>query len=107
MKSPEQTGDGTNKTTLLKEISFYAVSKMRDSVISDRDRPTLARPDRIRAGHAAKRNRHSKKCSCYESHAMNPSPPASTNELAVLMELRLAFGPGTRLWANRSREELC
>src|SRR6476659_5277236 len=41
------------------------------------------------------------------SHAMNPSPPASSNELAVLMELRLAFGPGTRLWANRSREELC
>jgi len=29
------------------------------------------------------------------------------NELAVLMELRLAFGPGTRLWANRSREDLC
>jgi hypothetical protein len=28
-------------------------------------------------------------------------------ELAVLMELRLAFGPGTRLWALRSREELC
>jgi hypothetical protein len=23
------------------------------------------------------------------------------------MELRLAFGPGTRLWALRSREELC
>jgi hypothetical protein len=23
------------------------------------------------------------------------------------MELRLAFGPGTRLWAYRSREELC
>jgi hypothetical protein len=30
-----------------------------------------------------------------------------TNELAVLMDLRLAFGPGTRLWASRSREELC
>jgi hypothetical protein len=29
------------------------------------------------------------------------------NELSVLMELRLAFGPGTRLWASRSREELC
>ena len=29
------------------------------------------------------------------------------NELSVLMELRLAFGPGTRLWAHRSREELC
>jgi hypothetical protein len=29
------------------------------------------------------------------------------NELAVLMELRLAFGPGTRLWAHRSREDLC
>jgi hypothetical protein len=29
------------------------------------------------------------------------------NELAVLMDLRLAFGPGTRLWAHRSREELC
>jgi hypothetical protein len=29
------------------------------------------------------------------------------NELAVLMDLRLAFGPGTRLWAHRSREDLC
>jgi hypothetical protein len=28
-------------------------------------------------------------------------------ELSVLMELRLAFGPGTRVWANTSREELC
>ena len=28
-------------------------------------------------------------------------------ELSLLMELRLAFGPGTRLWANRSLEELC
>jgi hypothetical protein len=23
------------------------------------------------------------------------------------MELRMAFGPGTRLWAHRSREDLC
>jgi hypothetical protein len=38
---------------------------------------------------------------------MHTSHPASLNELAVLMELRLAFGPGTRLWANRSREDLC
>ncbi|MFO0891565.1 MAG: hypothetical protein U0790_20780 [Isosphaeraceae bacterium] len=29
------------------------------------------------------------------------------DELTVLMELRLAFGPGTRLWAQRSREDLC
>jgi len=29
------------------------------------------------------------------------------NELSLLMELRLAFGPGTRLWAYRSREDLC
>ncbi len=29
------------------------------------------------------------------------------NELPLLMELRLAFGPGTRLWAYRSREDLC
>lgn len=28
-------------------------------------------------------------------------------ELPILMDLRLAFGPGTRLWALRSREELC
>jgi len=38
---------------------------------------------------------------------MQSSRPAPSNELAVLMELRLAFGPGTRLWANSSREELC
>jgi hypothetical protein len=38
---------------------------------------------------------------------MHMSRPASINELAVLMELRLAFGPGTRLWANSSREDLC
>ncbi len=31
----------------------------------------------------------------------------SLNELSLLMELRLAFGPGTRLWAYTSREELC
>ena len=41
------------------------------------------------------------------SFTMHTSHPASLNELAVLMELRLAFGPGTRLWANRSREDLC
>jgi hypothetical protein len=29
------------------------------------------------------------------------------DELAVLMDLRLAFGPGTRVWASRSLEELC
>lgn len=28
-------------------------------------------------------------------------------ELSALMDLRMAFGPGTRLWALRSREELC
>jgi hypothetical protein len=38
---------------------------------------------------------------------MHTSHPASLNELAVLMELRLAFGPGTRLWANSSREDMC
>src|SRR4051794_30810823 len=38
---------------------------------------------------------------------MQSSRPAGSNELAVLMELRLAFGPGTRLWANSSREDLC
>lgn len=31
----------------------------------------------------------------------------NTSELSLLMELRLAFGPGTRLWAYRSREDLC
>ena len=36
-----------------------------------------------------------------------PSSPQPLNELAVLMELRLAFGPGTRLWSLRSREEIC
>src|SRR5262249_20112115 len=38
---------------------------------------------------------------------MHTSHPGSLNELAVLMELRLAFGPGTRLWAYCSREDLC
>ena len=36
-----------------------------------------------------------------------PSSHEGLNELAVLMELRLAFGPGTRLWTHRSREEIC
>ena len=36
-----------------------------------------------------------------------PSSQEGLNELAVLMELRLAFGPGTRLWSHRSREEIC
>ena len=36
-----------------------------------------------------------------------PSSHERFNELAVLMELRLAFGPGTRLWSLRSREEIC
>jgi hypothetical protein len=36
------------------------------------------------------------------------SPPRDRpSELSLLMELRLVFGPGTRLWAYRSREELC
>jgi len=35
------------------------------------------------------------------------SPGENPNELSLLMELRLAFGPGTRLWAYRSREDLC
>jgi hypothetical protein len=35
------------------------------------------------------------------------SPHENPNELSLLMELRLAFGPGTRLWASRSREDLC
>jgi len=35
------------------------------------------------------------------------SPRENFNELSLLMELRLAFGPGTRLWAYRSREDLC
>jgi len=35
------------------------------------------------------------------------SPQENVNELSLLMELRLAFGPGTRLWAYRSREDLC
>ena len=35
------------------------------------------------------------------------SPQENPNELSLLMELRLAFGPGTRLWAHRSREDLC
>ena len=35
------------------------------------------------------------------------APSESPNELSLLMELRLAFGPGTRLWAYRSREDLC
>ncbi len=36
-----------------------------------------------------------------------PAAYEKSNELSLLMELRLAFGPGTRLWAYRSREELC
>jgi len=36
-----------------------------------------------------------------------PSSQEGLNELAVLMELRLAFGPGTRLWSHKSREEIC
>ncbi len=35
------------------------------------------------------------------------SSQENLNELSLLMELRLAFGPGTRLWAYRSREDLC
>ena len=35
------------------------------------------------------------------------SPQERPNELAVLMELRMAFGPGTRLWSLTSREEIC
>jgi len=35
------------------------------------------------------------------------SPQGRLNELAILMELRLAFGPGTRLWSLRSREDIC
>lgn len=35
------------------------------------------------------------------------SPRERSFELAALMDLRLAFGPGTRLWALRSREDLC
>jgi hypothetical protein len=31
----------------------------------------------------------------------------NSDELVVLMDLRLAFGPGTRLWANRTREDFC
>ena len=36
-----------------------------------------------------------------------PSSHERSNELAVLMDLRLAFGPGTHLWSLRSREEIC
>ena len=36
-----------------------------------------------------------------------PSSHERLNELAVLMDLRLAFGPGTHLWSLRSREEIC
>ena len=36
-----------------------------------------------------------------------PLPQERSFELSALMDLRLAFGPGTRLWALRSREELC
>ena len=35
------------------------------------------------------------------------APQERSFELSALMDLRLAFGPGTRLWALRSREELC
>jgi hypothetical protein len=35
------------------------------------------------------------------------SPREHSSELSLLMELRLAFGPGTRLWTYRSREDLC
>lgn len=38
---------------------------------------------------------------------MMSTPHERPSELSVLMDLRLAFGPGTRLWALRSREELC
>jgi hypothetical protein len=36
-----------------------------------------------------------------------PSTHERLSELSILMHLRLAFGPGTRLWALRSREEFC
>jgi hypothetical protein len=39
--------------------------------------------------------------------SLQPGSPQMLDELSVLMQLRLAFGPGTRLWASRSREELC
>ncbi|MGC8644455.1 MAG: hypothetical protein ACP5XB_31715, partial [Isosphaeraceae bacterium] len=38
---------------------------------------------------------------------MMSSPQERSLELFALMDLRMAFGPGTRLWALRSREELC
>jgi hypothetical protein len=64
--------------------------------------------DRIGRGDLGRCHRSCQKCPCSrESRTMHSSHPASLNELAVLMELRLAFGPGTRLWANSSREDLC
>ena len=36
-----------------------------------------------------------------------PSSHERWNELAALMDLGLAFGPGTHLWCLRSREEIC
>jgi len=40
-------------------------------------------------------------------HIYMSSLHENPSELSLLMELRLAFGPGTRLWAYRSREDLC
>lgn len=41
------------------------------------------------------------------NQAVISSPHERLSELSILMDLRLAFGPGTRLWALRSREEFC
>ena len=45
--------------------------------------------------------------SCARKQRLMSTPHERPSELSVLMDLRLAFGPGTRLWALRSREELC
>jgi hypothetical protein len=44
---------------------------------------------------------------CAREILMTSSSLQGSFELVALMDLRLAFGPGTRLWSLRSREELC
>jgi hypothetical protein len=99
---------GFKKNATMKRNSFYCMPKMGDSVNleSPPPREADARLTRHRTAHTGPTALKSQ-TSFRRSSTMQPSHPAPSNELAVLMELRLAFGPGTRLWANSSREDLC
>jgi hypothetical protein len=57
--------------------------------------------------HSSARNQPVSKPNIYKVTIYMSSLHENSNELSLLMELRLAFGPGTRLWAYRSREDLC